>query len=65
MSTINEYIFPLQLDYITDSQTAETREKIGKYMSLGGLIGGCVLAGIGALYVLLFIIGMIGELANY
>ena len=41
------------------------KAKIGKYMSLGGLIGGCVLAGIGALYVLLFIIGMIGELANY
>lgn len=31
LSTVNEYIFPLQLDYITDSQTAETREQIGTF----------------------------------
>ena len=41
------------------------KAKIGKYLSLGGLIGGGVLAGIAALYITLFLIGLVGELASY
>lgn len=35
--------------------------KVGKYLSLGGLIGGCVITGIEIFYVLIMIIGIIAE----
>ena len=39
------------------------KAKIGKYLSLGGLIGGCVMAGIAAIYFLIFIAAFISELS--
>ena len=39
------------------------KAKIGKYLSLGGLIGGCVMAGICAIYFLIFIAAFISELS--
>lgn len=35
--------------------------KVGKYLSLGGLIGGCVITAIEVFYVLIMIIGIIAE----
>lgn len=41
------------------------KAKIGKYLSLGGLIGGAVLGGISLLYILLFFIGILSEIGSY
>ena len=37
------------------------KAKVGKYLSLGGLIGGCVLTGITLLYLIIGILGVIAE----
>lgn len=41
------------------------KAKIGKYLSLGGLIGGAVLGGISLLYILLFFVGILSEIGSY
>lgn len=41
------------------------KAKIGKFLSLGGLIGGAVLGGISLLYILLFFIGILSEIGSY
>ena len=38
--------------------------KVGKYLSLGGLIGGCVITGIEVFYVLMMIITLVAEAAR-
>ncbi len=38
--------------------------KVGKYLSLGGLIGGCVITGIEVFYVLMMVITIIAEAAR-
>ena len=41
------------------------KAKIGKFLSLGGLIGGAVLGGISLLYILGLIIGILSEIGSY
>ncbi len=41
------------------------KAKIGKYLSLGGLIGGAVIAGIMAFYIFGIIIGVLSEIGSY
>ena len=41
------------------------KAKIGKYLSLGGLIGGCVITGIMAFYIFGLILGVLSELGSY
>ena len=41
------------------------KAKIGKYLSLGGLIGGCVITGIMAFYIFGIILGVLSELGSY
>ena len=49
--------------FIEDAGQLFGKAKVGKYLSLGGLIGGCVLTGITLFYIFMMVIAAIGS--NY
>ncbi|PWJ70903.1 zinc ribbon protein [Ruminococcaceae bacterium R-25] len=49
--------------FMEDAGQLFGKAKVGKYLSLGGLIGGCVLTGITLFYILMMVIAAIGS--NY
>ena len=41
------------------------KAKVGRYLSLGGLIGSCVMGAIAIIYILIMVIAIVGSAASY
>ena len=41
------------------------KAKVGRYLSLGGLIGSCVMGAIAIIYILIMVIAVVGSVASY